>query len=900
MGGTAQAWRIAAAVSGSLLLGITLLAAESPAPHAIFPPQSTVVLLAGLPGDVENENTYRDQLQTWLDLLAAGRQAAKLFVLCDNPALAKLPPSLAEPSSFARVLRADRTNFLALGQALAGATNPLVVIAWGHGGRQGSTPVFHVRGPRITPADFQTLAVQAGAPYSRWILMFPASGSFASRLADEHRQILSSECDTMFTSDPVGMSLLLKLAREKPDLSFQALAEEFGRATSSWYASRSLARTEEPTLWQATDKPRLLASGSETNAFASINPDDTGGPKPPTEPAPEPIKGDLPAAWKEIQRVDPQKYPDADGVVLRRRSSFTLGSNPAVASEQDEYIQILTVEGKRFGDFDISYSPPFEDINFLDCEVLRPDDKLVRLDPDAIRDNPEQSVGDYHRGQRKFFSLPAVAPGAILHVRYRTEWKSFPLPRVSLEIPVDRELPTLDAAVEASVPKDSPFHFSLEDLPPADPVISQADYGTTYRWRFENLPARPREMLVAPRLRSSGVQISTFADWAAFAEWYGRISKLTDEATPEIAARARELTREAKTDREKVLALYNYVTSLRYVAVPLGVNSYRPHSASSVFQNQFGDCKDKANLFNTLLHSLNFDARLVLVPRFSQAEDAMPGLAFNHAISRVKLGDETLWVDTTDDVCRFGMLPPGDPGRNVLVIDGQAASLTKLPLPDPRDHQLTLRGQIDASASPEAWPVTLVATATGYPDYELRETARETREHGVSLPLLGAKLRPAAGSFALEKQVSSSIAALDEDFSVRVEGAWIGGCSMSAGASLLRPPFWLPREFELALNRRTSGLFLNQGYPLTLDEEFEITLLPGTKPGPLPGISESKAGALRWKIEWTKVKDDKLAARLRLELARGEFASAETPALQKQLREFLSALAGSLSLSIPK
>jgi hypothetical protein len=892
-----------------MVLGIALLAAELPSGGGLFPRQSTVVLLAGLPGDVESENNYRDQLQSWLDLIAGGRNPAQLFVLCDNPDAVKLPPALTRtsaptfpgtaPSTLAKVLKADRTNFLALAPALAGATNPLVLIAWGHGGRQGNTQVFHVRGPRITPSDFKGVASQAGALDSCWILMFPGSGSFASQLAGEHRQILSSECDTAFASDPVGMSLVLKLVADKPDLSFEDLANEFGRATANWYASRNLARTEEPTFWRATDKPRLLASGSETNAFASINPEESGS-KPKKQVEPEPVKGDLPPAWREIQRVAPQTYPDADGVVLRRRSSFTLGSNPAVASEQDEYIQILTAEGKRFGDFDISYSPPFEDINFLDCEVLRADDKLVRLNPDAIRDNPEQSVGDYHQGQRKFFSLPGVAPGAILHVRYRTEWKSFPLPHVSLEVPVDQGLPTVSATVEVSVPKESPFHFALDDLPASDPVISQAEYGTTYRWRFENLPACPREMLIAPRLRSSGVLISTFADWAAFADWYGRISKLTDEVTPEIAARARELTREAKSDRDKVLALYNYVTSLRYVAVPLGVNSYRPHAAASVFQNQFGDCKDKANLFNALLHSLSIEANLVLVPRFSQADEAMPGLAFNHAISRVKLGSDTLWVDTTDDVCRFGMLPPGDPGRSVLVIDGQTTSLTKLPLPDPRDHQLAIRGQIDASVPPEAFPMKLATTAKGYPDYELRETARETREHGVSLPLLGAKLRPAAGSFALEKQVSSSVAALDENFTVRMEGAWVGGSSEAAGTRMLRQPFWVPKEFDLALNRRNAGLFLNQGYPLILDEEFEITLPHGAQPSPLPGVLENKAEPLHWEIEWTKVNDDKLAARLRVELPRGEFAPAETPALQNQLREFLSALAGGISISTPK
>jgi DNA polymerase III sliding clamp (beta) subunit (PCNA family) len=61
--------------------------------------------------------------------------------------------------------------------------------------------------------------------------------------------------------------------------------------------------------------------------------------------------------------------------------------------------------------------------------------------------------------------------------------------------------------------------------------------------------------------------------------------------------------------------------------VPLGVNSHRPHAAANVLRNQYGDCKDKANLLNTLLRSLGLDAQLVLVPRFSQAHEAAPGLA---------------------------------------------------------------------------------------------------------------------------------------------------------------------------------------------------------------------------------------------------------------------------------
>jgi len=339
------------------------------------------------------------------------------------------------------------------------------------------------------------------------------------------------------------------------------------------------------------------------------------------------------------------------------------------------------------------------------------------------------------------------------------------------------------------------------------------------------------------------------------------------------------------------------VTSLRYVAVPLGVNSFRPHAAANVLQYQFGDCKDKANLFNTLLRSLNIEAHLVLVPRFSQAHDDMPGLAFNHAISSVALGGETIWVDTTDDVCRFGMLPPGDSGRKVLVIDGKTSALTQLPNPDASQHQLKLHATVDCSEPGGPLPATFTASAVGYPDYELRAAARETRERGASLPLLAAKFRPVAGAFVLEKQIATPVAALDENFTWRGEGAFVGLAYGAGGKWQLHSPFWLPKEWDLALHRRKTALFLNEGYPLMLEEEFEFALPAKAQPAALPEVMENMQEPLRWKLEWVRVGDDKLAARLRAELARGELSRAETPVLQKQLRALLSALGASASFS---
>lgn len=877
-------------------------------------PDSTVVLLSGLPGDLESESAYRDQMQSWVEILQSVRPK-QIVVLTDSADSVSLPPNASTNVIPFTVLPASRSDFLFLGSMLTKGLNRLVVIAWGHGGKQGNTPVFHVRGPRITPADFLSIADQTGASESRWILCFRGSGYFGSQLAKGKRQILSSENDTLFSSDPVEMSSLLKILHENPAASFEALAKEAARATVDWYKQRNLARTEEPTLWVENQKPQLLARSFEENALAlaetqSANSLDKTSNAPPKEITHSETAGDLsagglPAAWKELKRVDPQDYPDADAVILRRRINYTLGANPAIAAEHDDFVQILTLEGKRFGDFDVSYNPPFEDINFSDCEVLSPQGKLGRLNPDAIREAHDESLGDYQAGRRKFFSLPGVVPGAILHVHYRNEWKKFPLPHISLEIPISSDIAVIDSSLQVTLPKDEPFHFAIENIPSAvdgrassinsDPVIKQTGYGASYLWQFTNLLAESHEVLAPPR-QGISLLVSTFPDWADFAEWYARISRLTDEVTPEIARKAGELTRDSKTERDKILAIYNYVTSLRYVAIPLGVNSFRPHAAANVFKNQFGDCKDKANLFNAMLHSLGISSHLVLVPRFRQAYDALPGLAFNHAISRVTLPDEMLWVDTTDDVCRFGMLPPGDGGRKVLVIADQTNSLSELPSAKPEQHKLTIHAESDCSGGSDVLPVSFSVDALGYPDYELREAAREAKEHAASFPLLMSCFRLTAGSFALDKQSSTSVATLNENFSWRGEGNCIGMLSRISGdtngspSALLRAPCWLPREWDLALHHRKTGLFLNQGYPLTLEEQLEITLPPNARISVLPPSVENKQIPLQWKLEWTKAEKAKLRVNFHAVLFNGELSAAEATAFQEQLRALLSAL----------
>ncbi|MDB6053212.1 MAG: hypothetical protein JWN25_735, partial [Verrucomicrobiales bacterium] len=865
---------------------LVLCLAASPlaiaASNDFLPSNANVILLSGLAGDVESEREYREILEGWISLTGSREAGSRVFVLSDIDVDAK-------PSPLLQKSKATRADFLNLINPLSTMTNPLVVICWGHGGMQSQTPVFHVRGPRITAADFKTLADSAKGE-SQWLLSFSGSGKVARNMAGEHRMILSSDNESAFSSDPTMANFLLGKARGETKASFAEMAEATGKAILASYNERNLVASEEPTFWNGMEKSLQFAIGE-----AKI--ENTKSAKGATNQITGEMKNSkiLPAYWASIKKVDPSDYPDDDAVILKSRKTYTIGSNPALSSEQEEFIQILKDEGKHLGDFDFEYSPPEQDIHFISCEILKPDGQVTRLNFDEIRDVSQSALSDYARARRKIFSMPDVGTGAILHVHFRTTWQTFPLPHVCTTIPILGEVPVVIQTVQVTVPAKTAFHFSLSNMEAPTPELKQSDYGSTYVWQLANLPARKHEILTPPGMDPK-LSISTFTDWTDFSGWYERITKLADDITPEITERALSLTRNTKSEEEAIVAIYNYVTGLRYIAVEMGVNSFRPHSAANVLKNQFGDCKDKANLFNTLIRSLknpNLDASLVLVPRFSQADPSTPGLSFNHAISQLRRGKEILWVDTTDDVCRFGMLPPGDSGRKALVIDGKSKSLTELPAVKPKDHRLTIRSRVDLQAPNEqAFRVESEVATLGFCDYELRSIASHTRAQAVNLPVLASRYKLVNGFYRHSRQTVSAVSSLMEPFHLEMKGS-VGGVAIATEPTRKKisviAPMWMPAEWELAMHDRRSGLLLNQGYPLELDEKIEFALPSGSAMEQLPPPQEGKEKVLQWKLEWS-YKEPVLIAELHVSLESGELSASDSQLFQTQLSKLLYTL----------
>ncbi len=185
---------------------------------------------------------------------------------------------------------------------------------------------------------------------------------------------------------------------------------------------------------------------------------------------------------------------------------------------------------------------------------------------------------------------------------------------------------------------------------------------------------------------------TTFHNWAEVGDWYRGLAAPRLEPTAAIKAKADDLTKDAKTPQAQVEALYNYVsTKTRYVGISLGVGRYQPHAAPDVLANQYGDCKDKDTLLESLLRAKGFTTASALIGAGIAPVPAVPTPAvFNHVITTVDLPGGRIWLDSTPEVAPYRVLTPILRDQEALVIPASgSASLQKTPDAPPYPYKET-------------------------------------------------------------------------------------------------------------------------------------------------------------------------------------------------------------------
>jgi hypothetical protein len=201
-------------------------------------------------------------------------------------------------------------------------------------------------------------------------------------------------------------------------------------------------------------------------------------------------------------------------------------------------------------------------------------------------------------------------------------------------------------------------------------------------------------------LQHPSVEITTFRDWTEVGAWFNSLAAPQAAPGADIRAKALELTHNAKTDQEKIQALYDFVsTKYRYIGIDFGIGRYQPHSASDVMSNDYGDCKDKHTLFAALLAAVGIKAYPALISTEMDVDPDVPSPGqFDHVITAIPQEQGYLFLDTTPEVAPLGYLVAAIRDKKALVIpDKGNAILVQTPADPPFNSYLNFQadGNLD-------------------------------------------------------------------------------------------------------------------------------------------------------------------------------------------------------------
>ena len=395
--------------------------------------------------------------------------------------------------------------------------------------------------------------------------------------------------------------------------------------------------------------------------------------------------------------------------VLRYAVSYRLNEDATYSETHERAVKIVKEAGLRWAkQASVSFSTSIQKIDAVSAYTLKPDGRRIdapagnfQVEVNSGKDSGKPAFSD----QTTFTAIfPDAAVGDTLVFSYRLSASEPLFPGHFSEHEVFRRAQPLDEArVRFDWPESLPVHYRAREL---KEEINRSENGRRIvEWSWSN-PQPPRSKRrnysVYDVDAEPGVAFTTFSSHRQIAEAYGQRAREKAVVSERVRQLAAEVAAPAKTQREAARLLYEWVArNITYAGNCIGLGAVVPRDLDFVLDNRMGDCKDHATLLQALLAARGIDSTQALVNSGgSYRLPEVPIVAMvNHVINYLPAFD--LYVDATSDATPFGMLPPNDADKPVLLVDGYRDGLRtpRSPFADNRQLMKTVvRVQPDGSA----------------------------------------------------------------------------------------------------------------------------------------------------------------------------------------------------------
>ena len=554
--------------------------------------------------------------------------------------------------------------------------------------------------------------------------------------------------------------------------------------------------------------------------------------------------------WVHTAIAQPQgKYtPETNAVILLDETTVTVGNDGKAVQHHRHVVKILRPGGREDAVVVVPYD---KDSKILSLHVwsVGPDGHEYAMKDNEIVDEGYPGGGiSFSDDRYKIAKAPGRDPGGI--IAYEYEQRDAPYVRETTWVFQD-DIPHLTQSFTLEIPSNYTYVTNWAHHDPSKAIDLEHQ---RFRWEMNSTPAidldhvpmHPSAFAMAGRMTvhyaPAGASSAPLGSWQEIGEWFDGLSRDRVASTPEIAAKAAELTA-GKTDfYDKAEAIGEFVQQhVRYFAIEMGVGGYQPHPAAETFHNLYGDCKDKATLLSAMLSSVGIHSAIMIVDhRRGVIDPASPSIVADHAIGAIEIpkgydspklrsvitaksGRRYLIFDPTWEKTAFGQLEHNLQGGYGILMEGSKTEIVELPLlkPELNNVQRSAKFQLQPDGSLKG---SIVEKRFG----DLSESARElyaTSDVKEQKLALDHRLSQDFVSFSVSDFKVENVAALNKDLtsSFNLSAERFG---RPMGSLLMVRPRVLGSE-NLPIDRKPRLVPIDLKQTMTENDDFTIELPDG-------------------------------------------------------------------------
>jgi transglutaminase-like putative cysteine protease len=400
--------------------------------------------------------------------------------------------------------------------------------------------------------------------------------------------------------------------------------------------------------------------------------------------------GDHPK-WVIPQSFDKNALPDES-----QRSSWyylMVDMQENVLTQESYYhyaYVILSTQGiQEMSDLTFNFDPTYQTMIVNDVSIHRDGTTMVNLGKDIRTVQREESMDRYlYDGTHTaIVNLKDVRKGDVVEFSYTIKGVNPVFAgHVSRALYFDFGSAYENLFLRILLPDDKKFFFKDLSDSTVHAIRRNANGIATYEWHLKHQNMLTTDAGVPgwydPSRRTI---VSDFASWNDVAMWASEVFKVSEEDEKRLANKIAQTFKEGDQEAYALEAIRFVQDEVRYLGFETGLNSHKPHSPLKVFEQRYGDCKDKSNLLVTLLRARGIVAYPMLVSTTlkEMLDERLPAAnVFDHCVVSLDLNGSTIYVDPTisNQGGKVGEISFPDYRRG-LIVNNTTSKLTDLRRP---------------------------------------------------------------------------------------------------------------------------------------------------------------------------------------------------------------------------